>query len=184
MNAGPATALRCAACGSEPADSEPWPFRCPRAGSGDDRDHVLARRLDPARVSLPSPDDPNPFVRFRELLHSCQRARAAGMDDTSFVALARELDNAVGRVDGRGFETTPFFRSAPLSGRLGFEQGGAWVKDETENVSGSHKARHLMGLALHLEVAERIGRTTRAETDRRGLAIASCGTPSRTVPCR
>ena len=31
-----------------------------------------------------------------------------------------------------------------------------WVKDETGNVSGSHKARHLFGVLLQLEIAERL----------------------------
>ena len=45
-----------------------------------------------------------------------------------------------------------------LSDRLGFSAGGGvWIKDETANVAGSHKGRHLMGLLLHLEVAERLG---------------------------
>ena len=47
------------------------------------------------------------------------------------------------------------------------------MKDETGNVSGSHKGRHLMGVLLHLLVAERIGRTDPAR--RPELAIASCG---------
>ena len=48
-----------------------------------------------------------------------------------------------------------------------------WVKDETGNVTGSHKGRHLMGVLLHLEIAERLGL---ADPDvRPDLAIASCG---------
>jgi threonine synthase len=48
-----------------------------------------------------------------------------------------------------------------------------WVKDETGNVSGSHKGRHLMGVLIHLTVMERAGLTDPAA--RPGLAIASCG---------
>ncbi len=60
-----------------------------------------------------------------------------------------------------------------LSDELGFSSaGGVWVKDETGNVSGSHKARHLFGVLVWLETAERLG-LTRGE--RRDLAIASCG---------
>jgi threonine synthase len=47
-----------------------------------------------------------------------------------------------------------------------------WVKDETGNVAGSHKARHLMGLMLHLLVVERAGLAPAEGAD---LAIASCG---------
>jgi len=47
-----------------------------------------------------------------------------------------------------------------------------WVKNETGNVSGSHKARHLFGVLVWLEVAERLGLSG---GKRRELAIASCG---------
>ena len=77
-------------------------------------------------------------------------------------------------VDGHGFRSTPFGRAAVLSERLGFARdGGVWVKDETGNVSGSHKARHLFGLLVHLEVVERLGRADPGH--RPHLAIASCG---------
>ena len=46
------------------------------------------------------------------------------------------------------------------------------MKDETGNVSGSHKARHLFGVLLYLEVAERLGL---ADPRAAELAIASCG---------
>ncbi|HSP74524.1 MAG TPA: pyridoxal-phosphate dependent enzyme, partial [Gaiellaceae bacterium] len=74
-------------------------------------------------------------------------------------------------IDGHGFMATPFARAGELSDRLGFSgAGGVWVKDETGNVSGSHKARHLFGVLLYLSVLERLGRA-----ERRELAIASCG---------
>ena len=77
-------------------------------------------------------------------------------------------------MDGHGFRATPFFRSPELSDALGFDRdGGVWVKDETGNVSGSHKGRHLMGVLIHLAVMERCGLTDPAR--RRDLAIASCG---------
>ena len=60
----------------------------------------------------------------------------------------------VAAVDGRGFRVTPFGRAATLGERVGLE---VWVKDETGNVSGSHKARHLMGVMLALRVAEALG---------------------------
>ena len=83
---------------------------------------------------------------------------SGGMADEDFVGLVERLDAAVAAVDGHGFATTPFERSEHLSKSLGFEGGGGvWVKDETGNVAGSHKGRHLMGVLLHLEVAERLG---------------------------
>ena len=77
-------------------------------------------------------------------------------------------------MDGHGFRATPFFRSPELSEALAFAAaGGVWVKDETGNVSGSHKGRHLMGVLIHLAVMERCGLLDPAR--RRELAIASCG---------
>ncbi len=170
-----ATSLRCTGCGAAPAEDEPYPFRCPHAGSGD-VDHVLKRILDAGRSVFPGPgeDDPSPFVRFRRLLHSYHRALAGGLDDAAYVELVRRLDRRVAAVDGRGFRETPFGRSALLSEALGFDPpGGVWVKDETRNVAGSHKGRHLMGILLHLEVAEHIGLVPPGR--RPDLAIASCG---------
>jgi threonine synthase len=77
----------------------------------------------------------------------------------------------VAAVDGHGFTVTPFARNAGLSEHLGL---GTWVKDETGNVSGSHKGRHLMGLLVHLEVVERLGLVD-VSAGRPELSIASCG---------
>ncbi len=131
-------------------------------------DHVLRRELE--GFSFPAEtDEANPFVRYRRLLHAWH----AGLEDGEFVELVRRLDDAVAAVDGHGFRVTPFFRSDELSDRLGFSaEGGIWVKDETGNVSGSHKARHLFGVLVWLETAERLGLTGGEQPE---LAIASCG---------
>jgi threonine synthase len=97
------------------------------------------------------------------------------MTDRDFVDLVERLDKEVAGVDGRGFTVTPFGRSEGLSERLGFHPpGGVWVKDETGGVSGSHKARHLMGLAILLDVVDRLGLRDGADAAPE-LAIASCG---------
>ena len=54
--------------------------------------------------------------------------------------------------------------------------GGVWVKDETGQVAGSHKARHLFTILLHLRTAESLGLAPWSRAaDRPPLAIASCG---------
>src|SRR5262249_32570863 len=69
---------------------------------------------------------------------------------------------------------TPLFRSRELSETLAFSaSGGVWIKNETGNVSGSHKGRHLMGVLIHLAAMERGGLLRPG--DRRDLAIARCG---------
>jgi threonine synthase len=170
-----ASRLVCAGCGAEPAACDPYPFACPNAGSGDGADHVVRRKLDYHAVCFPAGHrEQNPFLRYRALLHPYHVATAHGFSDDEFVELVRGLDERVAAVDGHGFRVTPFRREKELSRALGFsEEGGVWVKDETGNVSGSHKARHLFGVLLQLEVAERLGWTSPLE--RRPLAIASCG---------
>jgi threonine synthase len=175
-DARPASTVACAACGAEAEPGDPLPFRCRNAGT-DDADHVMVRTLDPDRVRFPTPDDPNadpnPFVRYRELFHAHHLGLAGAVSDEAHVRLIREIDDAVAAVDGHGFEVTPFGRAGGLSDALGFSApGGVWVKDETGNVSGSHKARHLMGLMAHLRVVEAIEGGDAAPRD---LAIASCG---------
>ncbi len=170
----PASRLVCAGCGSSPDLDDPYPFRCPHVDEGD-VDHVLVKALDTARVKFPSEDgETEPFARYRSLLHSYHRALSGGTTDEDFVGLVERLDAAVAAVDGHGFANTPFERSEHLSKALGFKgSAGVWVKDETGNVAGSHKGRHLMGVLLHLEVAELLGLASREH--RRDLAIASCG---------
>jgi threonine synthase len=165
--------LVCAGCGWTPSDDDPYPFRCASASPGDDVDHVIARVLDPTEVAWPSGDEVNPFVRFRALFHSYGLAMSHGMRDAEYVELVEKLDKSIADVDGHGFGVTPFFQSDSLREGLAVRSDcGVWVKDETGNVSGSHKARHLMGLAIHLEVVEHLGL---GELGERPLAIASCG---------
>ena len=136
----------------------------------------MTRVLDVRRASFPRDHDPDPFVRFRRLTHAWQVATAAGMPDADFVARVRRLAERIVAVDGRAFAETPCLPGRALGKRLGLaDPGTLWVKDETRNVAGSHKGRHLMGLALSLEVMEWLDPAARAAHQRHGLAIASCG---------
>jgi threonine synthase len=165
------TTFVCSGCGYRLPEGEPVRPACPMARAGDDTDHILRRVLSPSRLAFPGGDEPNPFVRYRTLLHAYHAALAAGWSDGDVVGLIERLDRDVARVDGVGFRVTPFDRSPALSDRLGFgAHGGAWVKDETHNVAGSHKARHLFGSLLELELAGGAGSAAP-----RALAIASCG---------
>ncbi len=175
MSVPPSTVV-CAGCGAAAAPGDPYPFRCPNAGRGDDTDHVMTVVLDLERLRFPAEGAANPFVRYRTLSNAYHVGLGHGLSDADHVGLVERLDRAVAQVDGRGFVATPFFRSDALSGRLGFAgAGGVWVKNETGNVSGSHKARHLMGLLIHLEIAERTGLVPGGAGRRPDLAIASCG---------
>lgn len=130
------------------------------------------RELDEAALPFGLEGDPRfadrPFLRWRHRLHAWHLGRRRGLDDETFIALVERLEGAIARVDGRdeGFVITPLTETPALAEAIG--HGGVLrVKDETGQIAGSHKARHLFGILLALEVLE----VPRA----RRLAIASCG---------
>ncbi len=139
--------LVCGGCGWSTAAIA---FRCPRAGT-DGADHVLIPVL--AATAWPDSRDPNPFIRYRTLLHAYSAWRAGGGSDAAWCDRVAALDARVAAVHGRGFLTTPLVTA-----------GGLAVKDETGAVAGSHKGRHLFGTLLALD-----------DTATEELAIASCG---------
>lgn len=166
--------LVCRGCGFElpKLRDEPLVFRCARAESEPTVDHVLARRLDHTERFSPDSTEKNPFLRFRGLDHVYLGAREAGLSDQQFVDIVRRLDDAVASVDGHGFFLTPYGKNESLGNALGFSgQGGLWIKNETGNVSGSHKGRHLFSVLVHLEVVRELGLSDVSAE----LAIASCG---------
>lgn len=164
----------CAVCGARTDIAEPLSWRCPNA-TGADRHHAL--QLVQGIAPLRGTDDPNPFVAFRPFLAWDSFAAANGMTEAARTALVRQVDADIAAVAGTGFHVTPFGRADALSDALGFDMdGGVWVKDETAQVAGSHKARHLFTILLHLLTAESVGHTPWSRpADRPPLAIASCG---------
>ena len=110
--------------------------------------------------------DLNPFVEYRKLMWSYHLATSNGMSDQDFLTIVKDLDEAVSEIASIGFQETPLIFLTELSEAIG-QKGGVWAKNETVNVSGSHKARHLFGLAIRLEIEE-------VPKDK-PLTIASCG---------
>ncbi|MFW2336215.1 PLP-dependent lyase/thiolase [Ilumatobacter sp.] len=149
--------FRCAVCAATVDIASLAPWQCPNRTAADPY-HVL--HLLPGGDHPVAVDDPNPFVRYGPRLAWWAFARARGMSHDDCVALTREV--------AAGFLTTPFGRSPELSDEVGTS---VWVKDETGQVAGSQKGRHLMSILLHLRAAEELGLLT----ERPPLAIASCG---------
>jgi threonine synthase len=165
-------AWKCAVCGTQVPLDTAMSWRCPNA-TAHDRRHVLM--LEQPMRPLRGTGDPNPFVAFRAYLAWDVFAGSLGLSPESRDALIRDVDDMVAKVAGTGFRVTPFGRDAGLSDALGFSAtGGVWVKDETHNVAGSHKARHLFTELLHLVALERVGAAPWGAM-RPPLAIASCG---------
>jgi threonine dehydratase len=150
---------RCAVCGESVGNREPFPWRCPNATSSDPY-HVLHLTPDPASARAEQIESTNPFVRYGPRLAWWDFATSHGLAEAACVELTEQVAG--------DFTTTPFGRSERLSGALGTN---VWVKDETGNVAGSHKARHLAGVLLRLRAAEELGFLR----ERPPLAIASCG---------
>ena len=147
----------CRVCGAEVDVARPFSWTCPSA-SPDDPRHVL--RLVDDGVEAEVIDDANPFVRFARRMAWFAFAVGNGMSESAALSLARSVAD--------GFSITPFAVNGHLSERFGVE---VWVKDETGQLAGSHKARHLVSIMLNLRVAEELGLLA----DRPPLAISSCG---------
>ena len=120
----------------------------------------------PPRATWPTSEEPtsNPYIKWRKFLWSWHYAIDKGWTDEDYVSLVAEIDKAISAIDGSGFRTTPTGTWIGASDAL--PNFCLW-KDETNNVAGSHKARHLMGVLLHLAV-------NASDTGQR-LAISSCG---------
>ena len=167
----PAGMFVCHGCGTLVDAASCLPFRCPSAGVGD-ADHLLVPLADDPNCLVTGGD--NPYLRYRSFLSPYRLARRVGLSDAAWGDIVGELDEALVATDGKGFLVTPMAEHPALAAGASFP-GRLWVKNETGNVAGSHKARHLMGVMLYLRVLElaklQIGEGLRE----RRLAIASCG---------
>jgi threonine synthase len=158
------TTMVCRGCGYTAPPEDPRPFRCPNAGS-DDTDHVLQRKIDidaPGLREAFSDHEPDPFIRYRKLTRAWHTAMAKGMRDEELIGIVRDLEERI----GEAFRVTPLYEQHGLAHTMDLH-ADLWVKNETGNVAHSHKARHLMGIAIWLSVVDR--------GNRQRLAIASCG---------
>ena len=162
----------CATCAEKVSVDTFAPWRCPNEKG--DRHHVLL--IDGNDLHVVESHH-NPFIAFRRNMMWWQFAQARGMSDERAIALVQSVDDEIAKIGGVGFATTPMLFQSALSNHLSFESpGGIWVKDETHNVGGSQKARHLMSILLHLLVAEELGIAPWANSvSRPTLAISSCG---------
>ena len=162
----------CHGCGAKIDGASDLPFACPNAGrDNDDTDHVLVVADGGGAIAEAQAD---PFLRYRAMLSSYRLGRSAGLSDDAWAEIVGTLEDRLMAVDGRAFHVTPMAPQPALAKALAMA-GTLWVKDETGNVAGSHKGRHLMGVMLYLRILE-AGKLPAAVGMRaRRLAIASCG---------
>jgi threonine synthase len=105
---------------------------------------------------------------FDVLRHSISAHRLLGHDRYQRV-LERVAEQLL-QMEERDFKVTPLTEEPALASALG-RTGRLWVKDETGNVTGSHKGRHLMATLLYLEALRKL----KGESIKKVLAIYSCG---------
>ena len=123
----------------------------------------------PAQSIFSDVKETNPFILYRDRLDSYDHAVAAGWSDQQFMDLVARLDAGIQVVDGAGFSVTPVINGGPLAAALGLDID-LRIKVEIDSVGGSHKARHLFGVALHSAVEN-----ATKDPPTGPLAIASCG---------
>ncbi len=160
--------LTCLACHKElPVEGELY-FSCPEKKEGDDFHHLLKKEfLDLPDYNLSNfravqAGSSNPYLWFAPFFYSNRLAQKLRVP---FFEIVDEINAGIKKVWGKGFEATPLksFNFRDL--------GEIFVKNETGNVSGSHKARHMMGTLIYLEILRRGG----VLTEKPPLAIYSCG---------
>lgn len=160
--------LACPACRrSYAADS--GILSCPHAKEGGE--HALRRLFDwgpDAGAELRAAWRRNREESFRAFEAVITARHLAGAE--AYRRILERLTSSLRSREGRGFAPTPLTEQAGLARAVG-RAGRLWVKDETGNVAGSHKGRHLMGTLLHLEALRERKRGGGA----RALAIYSCG---------
>jgi threonine synthase len=160
--------LKCPACRRD-YPARPGLFGCPNARSGEE--HILERELDAgATIGIKarsnwSNGSRRTFEVFADLMSA---GRLLG--PARYAQLLNRLTETLGRLEGRSFEATPLVAGSGLAHAIG-RSGPIWIKDETDNIAGSHKGRHLMATLLYLEALR--------ELDGGGpksvLAVYSCG---------
>lgn len=111
-----------------------------------------------------SQNSTNPYLLFRKFFYTYYLAKKLKID---FKSLVTEINDNLRKIGEPGFEITPFLVKDNILGI----SGRTLIKNETCNVSGSHKARHLMGNVIYLEVLNKAGIIPKKPK----LAIYSCG---------
>ncbi len=168
--------LYCPVCDKEyPLETQA--LFCPE--STEDGVHPLIKREDADELSRVFPtiltkrwnDGKLSFSVFREFLASYQLACEHGKGSW-WLERVLALSNACERLTGRGFVRTPEICADALAEAIDLPKGTLFVKNETLQLMGSHKSRHLAGAIMHLETLREI---EEEQKEKKTLAIFSCG---------
>jgi threonine synthase len=165
------TYLKCIGCGTKYRLDGPYPvYGCENCESNE-LNHVLEKSLADDQL-FPNLEEiiqrknsiSNPFSIFREFFFVYYLAQYLNVD---YEAILCDINTGLKDIGETIFQVTPI----QIIENLKLSQGKIFIKDETNNVTGSHKARHLMGNILYLEVLVRAG----ILKNKPKLAVYSCG---------
>lgn len=115
-------------------------------------------------LSLSLNKSSNPYIVFKDFFLSNYAAKEHSVD---YDCIVSEIQEGLRTVDSTDFRQTPLNFYEKFKGL----KNGLFVKNETGNVGGSHKARHLMGNILYFEVLRKAG----IINEKPRLSIYSCG---------
>jgi threonine synthase len=147
---------------------------CPRAEEDSGitkKEHILQKRISGYLERKPdagplSEKRIEPYSLWQELLTSRYI-----LSESEYGDLLSRLQQQLIVFEGGGFYETPLLEERKIAAAAGLEWGRLWIKDETHNITGSHKGRHLFATLLYLE-ALRFGKK---QSEKNILAIYSCG---------
>jgi threonine synthase len=165
------TYLKCIGCGTKYKLDGPYPvYGCENCESNG-VNHILEKFLAddqplPAleKIIQRKNSISNPYSIFREFFFVYFLAEYLNIN---YEAILAKFNSGLKDIEEPGFFETPIqiVENSKLS------KGKIFIKNETNNVTGSHKARHLMGNILYLEVLVRAG----ILKNKPKLAVYSCG---------
>ena len=161
--------LKCAGCESAYFLDLKRPVHgCENRGKGSSN-HILEKFL-PKDFTfnvanlLDATQNRDPYTLFKKFFFSYYLAEKLNVN---FDAIVNSINAELRKFGEPSFNFTPFI----IKDDLKEIPGKTLIKNETVNVSGSHKARHLMGNILYLEVLRKAG----IISEKPKLAIYSCG---------
>jgi threonine synthase len=162
--------LKCIGCDAEYSFDFYTPVNeCINRGQ-DDANHILEKHLPSgfrfkiSKIIAKRTDDSTPYKLFKRYFYSYYLAEYLEID---FDKIVDDINKNLTLIGEPKFLFTPLLEIDNVPGI----SGTTVIKNETGNVSGSHKARHLMGNILYIEVLHRAGMIK----DKPKLAVYSCG---------
>jgi threonine dehydratase len=110
------------------------------------------------------------FITFKEFMGSYHLAKQYGLAN-KWEELVWTISGKCQELTGTGFVRTPTFSADAMAKELGLPKGSLHLKNESVQLMGSHKSRHLAGAILYLETL----RLIKEEEEKTNLSIFSCG---------